>query len=727
MRARLEFSQVPAAGDRDHLSSSFEIGVSDGDPATDLSVAAWPTQNPGILVLYYVVYEDIGGEDSINQTPTTLSVYWASSHQASSILGGPAMTVPVATETGTHDFLLSVSDLGPRPPAAEYLIFVIDPEDLVREPDESNNTDYWRLSPLEPKVYSVAFSGDGFSPVAPDPTPEGGSGYSLRPIDAQHWLDQDFDGANDLSQRNVPISYVVGSSYRIDVSIDLRGQRAADEMYIRGLRKDGTEAVPATIAVLDEHGRVAAGVTAAMAFPDTIIVDDDFEHRWQLSLDGKQTWIDVGSTTQQLYTTRVKPSQLVVFHSVIDISSRSAQGESGEEESFTKIWEEFEDRMVYRVGSETPMTYYGDWEAAGSDFRQLLAHGDGQCGAWAGLLVNTMMVNGVWNDSSQVKVLVPDVRIPSDIYTPTLRNSVYDVFLVKEWRQDDRYFTPQWHVNLLGSPIVNHGKYNFGHTELHDEVGIAGQGPKKNNDPRSIFDRHIVVERNGIIYDPSYGEEFPGGMQQWATESLYGMGELIHRQITLRESALENDWNRDSDKDDVQVAANGALFSRALSEISADGNQQLVLGHRWPESFYDGTKDAQDINDLAEAIRGGLQSLGFDLNQDGHVDFGDLAELISNIYRTTFGDSDLDGVFDSSDFVQVFRRGEYEDEVSNNSGWEDGDWNGDGDFDSSDIVMAFQTGLYEVLPQANARQIAAAVDWLFAQDQRSARQRAYVA
>ena len=49
------------------------------------------------------------------------------------------------------------------------------------------------------------------------------------------------------------------------------------------------------------------------------------------------------------------------------------------------------------------------------------------------------------------------------------------------------------------------------------------------------------------------------------------------------------------------------------------------------------------------------------------------------------------------------------------------------DFDSSDMVMAFQTGLYEVKSQANASEIAAAVDWLFAQDQRNARQRAYVA
>ncbi len=88
------------------------------------------------------------------------------------------------------------------------------------------------------------------------------------------------------------------------------------------------------------------------------------------------------------------------------------------------------------------------------------------------------------------------------------------------------------------------------------------------------------------------------------------------------------------------------------------------------------------------------------------------------------GDANRDGRFSSSDLVQVFQRGEYEDNILGNSSWESGDWNGDGEFTSSDMVMAFQTGLYEVKSQTNASQIAAAVDWLFAQDQRASRQRA---
>ena len=59
------------------------------------------------------------------------------------------------------------------------------------------------------------------------------------------------------------------------------------------------------------------------------------------------------------------------------------------------------------------------------------------------------------------------------------------------------------------------------------------------------------------------------------------------------------------------------------------------------------------------------------------------------------GDSNGDGVFDSSDFVFVLAAGEYEDNIPGNSTWEEGDWNEDGDFDSSDLVFALQAGTYQ--------------------------------
>ena len=63
------------------------------------------------------------------------------------------------------------------------------------------------------------------------------------------------------------------------------------------------------------------------------------------------------------------------------------------------------------------------------------------------------------------------------------------------------------------------------------------------------------------------------------------------------------------------------------------------------------------------------------------------------------GDSNLDGRFDSTDFVSVFQAAEYEDDEDNNSTWAEGDWNGDRDFTTADFVAAFQAGNY----QSNAK------------------------
>jgi hypothetical protein len=86
--------------------------------------------------------------------------------------------------------------------------------------------------------------------------------------------------------------------------------------------------------------------------------------------------------------------------------------------------------------------------------------------------------------------------------------------------------------------------------------------------------------------------------------------------------------------------------------------------------------------------------------------------LVHRILGTTYGDTNLDKLFNSTDLILVFQAGEYEDRIKGNSTWSEGDWNGDGDFDSSDLVWAFKDGGY----RNDATAIAAAVDALFAND-----------
>ena len=113
-----------------------------------------------------------------------------------------------------------------------------------------------------------------------------------------------------------------------------------------------------------------------------------------------------------------------------------------------------------------------------------------------------------------------------------------------------------------------------------------------------------------------------------------------------------------------------------------------------------GTLDAADIDLLSAAVRNGTGGANFDLNTDGNVDDGDRQIWINDLKKTYAGDANLDGEFNSTDFVEVFQAGEYEDGVAGNSTWATGDWNGDAEFDSGDFVAAFQAGGFEQGPRA---------------------------
>lgn len=108
----------------------------------------------------------------------------------------------------------------------------------------------------------------------------------------------------------------------------------------------------------------------------------------------------------------------------------------------------------------------------------------------------------------------------------------------------------------------------------------------------------------------------------------------------------------------------------------------------------DAIVSVSDVDLMCGAILDNIQSATFDLNLDGVVSRQDHDYLIKMILNANYGDADLNGLFNSSDLVQVFRFGTYEDGVPQNSGWGQGDWDCDGEFTTSDLVVAFADGGY---------------------------------
>jgi hypothetical protein len=139
------------------------------------------------------------------------------------------------------------------------------------------------------------------------------------------------------------------------------------------------------------------------------------------------------------------------------------------------------------------------------------------------------------------------------------------------------------------------------------------------------------------------------------------------------------------------------------------GNGQLVLDVNPEVSATvlngDGRFDVTDIDDLVNAF--GSAALSFDLDGDGGVDANDKALLISEVFRTVSGDTDLDRDVDFADFLGLSAAF-----GSQGNGWGAGDFDGNGRTDFPDfLAMSSNFGALPAAavpePDAGAHLIAA--------------------
>lgn len=141
---------------------------------------------------------------------------------------------------------------------------------------------------------------------------------------------------------------------------------------------------------------------------------------------------------------------------------------------------------------------------------------------------------------------------------------------------------------------------------------------------------------------------------------------------------------------------NGELTEAEIAEIMRSG-----VPSSGPGDFNsDGVFDVNDINALSAAVVNGANETRFDVNGDSRVDAGDIQVWVKEIANSWIGDANLDGEFNSSDFVVVFSAGKFEQDID--ATWNEGDWNGSGRFDSGDFVVAFTDGGFELGPRPEA-------------------------
>ncbi|MCP4193349.1 MAG: tandem-95 repeat protein [Planctomycetaceae bacterium] len=148
----------------------------------------------------------------------------------------------------------------------------------------------------------------------------------------------------------------------------------------------------------------------------------------------------------------------------------------------------------------------------------------------------------------------------------------------------------------------------------------------------------------------------------------------------------------------VAGAWSGGLSNRQEQILLTVGDQTIhqftYLDNWFPET--DGNGRSLVATDLAANLESWHSSAGWRPSRLVGGSPGAPSDLVD-----LPGDANRDGKFNSSDLVQVFAAGKFEDGTPNNSTWEEGDWDGDGDFTSSDIVIAFQAGHYSAAAKAN--------------------------
>ena len=189
----------------------------------------------------------------------------------------------------------------------------------------------------------------------------------------------------------------------------------------------------------------------------------------------------------------------------------------------------------------------------------------------------------------------------------------------------------------------------------------------------------------GIVTD-EYGEEHDLTGLHW-THDFTTFGYTQKRNVSV--SDILGDYRIVDEYRDAQGHGWNVTYSYSVVRRDTDLAGDLS---------YNEELDMHDLNILSRNVGFDAINLRLDMNGDEAVDVADVHYWVTDLKNTWIGDANLDGEFNSSDFVQVFSAGKYETNAA--ASWSEGDWNADARFDSGDFVMAFADGGYENGPRA---------------------------
>ena len=303
-------------------------------------------------------------------------------------------------------------------------------------------------------------------------------------------------------------------------------------------------------------------------------------------------------------------------------------------------------------------------------------------------------------------------------FIPFLNNGdgfVSDDGEIGAWKEGENHWNgTNWDLLNNGFPETEHGPWT--------ELTASGGHPAANaqGDPEvhwtirrwvSDFEGDATVTgvlSNGGGGDGTVGRILVDGVEVWSALSD-GVAVNVNTDLTLSEGSIV-DFVIDPDGAGV-FDPNNALATIGLINDGADGStfsvsvRQRILfipaGGVTGDFNGNGALDAADLDLQAGAMVAGGPLVPYDLNGDSAVNSADRLKWLHDLKKTWVGDSDLNGLFESADFVLAFQAGKYE-VAGAAATWVQGDWDGNQLFTSADFVAAFADGGYEAGPRPGA-------------------------
>ncbi|MFO7956359.1 MAG: hypothetical protein R6X33_04615 [Candidatus Brocadiia bacterium] len=310
--------------------------------------------------------------------------------------------------------------------------------------------------------------------------------------------DQVAPGEEGEDDRMYPVCFKRDTKMQTSVEMVLKPIEAfGSNLKIKGDRADSLD-IPATPATAGDDKATITNATCEAAFPNYVTRYDTLDIVWSLSTDGGQTWQEVGTSKNETFITLDDPECDTLYRTVAYLATGNAgAGVDTEGEALDKTWGMFSsgdapaDVCGWNEQSrqyDRPLHYYQHENGLNNTtVSGLLQDADGQCHAWAELLKESWLANGV-----------------SGLSRTRIRPPVgYTRFAVKNIVFDDE--NPAF-------PDDDPWKYSRDDLDVYPPpegaAGIPGQNmstPTLKLFERHFLSSHTVVGTGTAYYDPSYG------------------------------------------------------------------------------------------------------------------------------------------------------------------------------------------------------------------------------